>query len=113
MALTKTPTGIEWKGLLKTVSIPINGEFECIYGPKDKCIYVMQRDPNNQTIITVYDTKGFEKDRRVYSHYFNSFFELSGNIYMSYYSWSEQVYLQGRFMGNAGITAVEPFTPPE
>ena len=114
MTLNKTAsgTGLVWKVLFRTIEVEIGTEFDCIYSSKDKCIYVMQRDSDNQTIITVLDAKsGAEIDHRVYSHYFNSFFEIDGYAYMSYYSWAEQVYLQGRFMGNAGITGVGPYVP--
>lgn len=114
MTLTVTPsgTGLEWKNLFKTVTIEIGTAFEYIYGSKDKCVFVVQRDENNQTILSVYDAKnGALKDSRTYSHYFNSFIEQDGYIYMSYYSWGEQIYLQGRVMSNAGITGVTEYRP--
>jgi hypothetical protein len=107
MTIELRKDSLYWKNMFKEYQIPLPNGGSFIYGPKDKLIYVEYQDANTgQAIISVYTPKAELKDKRSYSVSFKNFYIEGGLAHMVYYDYTMNAWVAGRFMGNAGVTAI-------
>jgi hypothetical protein len=108
MTIELRKDSLYWKNMFKEyeIAIPEGGSY--IYGPKDKLIYVEYQEANTgKVIIAVYTPKAELKDKRSYSVAFKNFYIEGGLAHMVYFDYGMNAWVSGRFMGNAGVTAIK------